>query len=166
MATPNPVKAWKVPHPILSPFPMNGHKQKPNNCTTIFYYLRSQYTLFARFPFSIHPTLLQYCSKLPSSIAPKLQIRSDRTARHYCLLISIKRISTISPVLALVLDTFAWTTIKLFPSSRQQQQSIRFYLSSPTIYYSSIKFYNWFLWHNFSSPMSSILLLIINNSDL
>jgi len=34
-----------------------------------------------RFPFSIHPTLLQYCSKLPSSIATKLQIRSDRTVR-------------------------------------------------------------------------------------
>ena len=44
--------------PFLSPFSTNGHKQKPT-IAPLFFYLRSQYTLFAKislyFP-SIHPS--------------------------------------------------------------------------------------------------------------
>ena len=40
----------------------------------------------------ILPTLLQYCSKLPLLIAPKLQILSDRTARHSTLSFDFQQI--------------------------------------------------------------------------
>ena len=54
--------------------------KKTNNCTTI--YLRSQYTLFVTtFHIFFIPSILHCCSELPSSIATKLQIRSDRTVR-------------------------------------------------------------------------------------
>ena len=60
----------------------------------------------SRFPFSIHPTILLY-NTVPNYHRWSLQlpIRSDRTARHSTLSFNI------SPVLALVLVTSAWTTI-------------------------------------------------------
>mmetsp|Transcript_59372 Transcript_59372/g.68278 ORF Transcript_59372/g.68278 Transcript_59372/m.68278 type:complete len:88 (-) Transcript_59372:106-369(-) len=62
---------------------MNGHKQNPT-IAPLFSYLRSQYTLFATyfyFPIFSILSILHCCSELPSSIATKLQIRSDRTVR-------------------------------------------------------------------------------------
>ena len=151
-------RTWR--NSYLSPFPSNGHKQKPT-IAPLSIYLRSQYTLFVKISplFSIHWYILQYCSELPSSIAPQLQIRSDRTARHSTLSFNI------SPVLALVLVASAWTTIKfhltfLFPSSHRHQQQHCLYGS---IQYSA---YTIFLWHDFASAMSGIFLLVHINSDL
>ena len=52
---------------------------KTNNCTTIISTYARNTLCLQRFPYLIHPTLLHYCSELPSLIATKLQIRSDRT---------------------------------------------------------------------------------------
>ena len=153
--------------PFLSPFPSNGYKQKPNNCTTIFFTTYARNTLCLPRS-SIYP----YLSIHPTFTVPNYHRRSIRNYRSDQIeqtLISYGTISTSPPVLVLVLVASTWTTIKFnsyFLRADNNKQSIRFYLSSPTIYYSSIKFYNWFLWHDFSSPMSGILLLIINNSDL
>ena len=67
----------------LFPIPMNGHKQKPT-IAPLSIYARNTLCLLhiSIFPFT---SILRYCSELPSSIAPKLQIRSDRTARHSTL---------------------------------------------------------------------------------
>ena len=84
---------------------------KTNNCTTI--YLRSQYTLFAT-------TLHIFLSLLSYIAVPNYHRRSLRNYRSDQIeqsnfLTSNKRISTISPVLALVLVATAWTTTK-FPT--------------------------------------------------
>ena len=80
---------------------------KTNNCTTI--YLCSQYTLFA-------PTFLIFLILYYYTTVPNYHCRSIRHYRSeqieqqdilHCLLTSTKRISTFSPVLALVLVTSA-----------------------------------------------------------
>ena len=157
-----------VPRPrviLLHPF---SHKQKPNNYTTIFFttYARNTLCLPQRFPFSIHPTLLQYYH--PRSLR---NYRSDQIEQQdilHCLLISIKRISTISPVLALVLDTSAWTTIKFhsyFLRADNNNNRSGFIKS-----YNLLQLYQVLqlisLAPFFSSSMSGILLLVTNNSDL
>ena len=72
-------KECKVPYPFLSPFPTNGTNK--NQQLHHYYPIYARNTVcLPRFPFFILPTILHYCSKLPSSINKELQIRSDRTA--------------------------------------------------------------------------------------
>jgi len=60
---------------------MNGHKHKKTTIAPLSIYARNTLCL-SQYPY-IFPILsiLPYCSELPSSIATKLQIRSDRTVR-------------------------------------------------------------------------------------
>ena len=62
----------------LSPFPSNGHKQKPTIAPLPIYARNTLCLLQLSISF---PSFLSYyyCSELPSSIDINLQIRSDRT---------------------------------------------------------------------------------------
>ena len=102
---------------------------KPNNCTTIISTYARNTLCLQRFPFSIHPTLLHHYPKLPSLIAPKLQIRSDRTVRHSILSFDFQQ-TDLNVFTGVGISTCCFclnypilpTNSLLFPSSQQHQQ--------------------------------------------
>jgi len=123
-------------------------------------YARNTLCLPKDFPF---PSILQYCSKLPSSIAPKLQIRSDRTARHSTMSFDFQQTDLNDfPGVGISTRCFCLNYHQLsssvsqflLPSSHRHRQQQRYYD------------YNNFLWHDFASAMSGMSLLVHINSDL
>ena len=109
----------------LFPFSFERTQTKTNNCTTIYLPTLAIHFVCSRFPFFPtfhHPTIHTVPNYHRRSL--QLPIRSDRTARHSTLSFNI------SPVLALVLVTSAWTTINfhlnfLTPSSLVQRRRHR-----------------------------------------
>ena len=89
---------------------------KTNNCTTSFLPTLAIHFVYQDFPF---PFILHYYNTVPNYHRQSIKnYKSDQIEQQ---LTSNKRISTISPVLALVLVASAWTTInfstyKLLPT--------------------------------------------------
>ena len=114
----------------LSPFPTNGHKQKPT-IAPLSIYARNTLCLLqlSIFFHPIYPTLL-----FRTTIVDHYN-RSDQI-EQYDFLTSNKRISTISPVLALVPVASAWTTttfptyvsfLSIFKATYSSEDFLRYY---------------------------------------